>query len=216
MNNYKLSLVTAPATEPVTLTEVKAFLRIDNTNDDTLLTSLISVARTAAENYTRRAFISQTWKMYMDKWDIKSSNIWWDGVKELPISYVTGKQDIEIPLAPLISVTHLKTYDDTDAATTFSNSNYFVSVYSGDYAQNGRIVLRDGQAWPTFERPADGIEIQFVAGYGASASNVPYAIKQAILQEVAFIYEHRVSCSGDSVSSDLAKVLLEPFRLLSI
>ena len=36
-----LSVVTAPTTEPLTRTEVKSFLRIDTTDDDTLVDVLI-------------------------------------------------------------------------------------------------------------------------------------------------------------------------------
>ena len=65
MNDY--TLVSAPATEPVSLAEVKSYLRIDGTADDAVLTILIASARRSAEEYTKRAFITQTWQLTLDR-----------------------------------------------------------------------------------------------------------------------------------------------------
>ena len=215
MIDYRLTLVTAPSIEPVTLTEAKDFLRVTGTDDDALITSLIVVARTNAESYTRRAFITQTWQMLRDNWPFTKSNIWWDGVRQLPKSYLQGQSSLSIPKAPLSSVTTIKTYDDADVATTFASTGYQVSAYAGDFAEEGRVTLRDGSSWPTFSRVSDGIEIQFIAGYGATAADVPSQIKQAILHDVSTLYENRGDCSGD-VCCDIAKKLLNPFRMLKI
>ena len=53
-----LSVVTAPAIEPVTLDEVKAFARIDHDADDDTVSGLITAARTMLERYCRRAFLA--------------------------------------------------------------------------------------------------------------------------------------------------------------
>ena len=45
------SVVTPAASEPITLTEAKNFLRVDGTDDDTLITALISAAREMCESY---------------------------------------------------------------------------------------------------------------------------------------------------------------------
>lgn len=217
MIDYRLDLVTAPTIEPVTLTEVKDYMRVSGTSEDTLITNLIVVARTAAESYTRRAFLTQTWNLLRDDWPTANGKApWWDGVKQLPISIVKGQKTVFIPLPPLQSVTSIKTYDDDDAATTFATSNYQVSVYSGDFANKGRVTLRDdGSGWPTFERNADGIEIKFVAGYGATAADVPGQIKQAIMSEVSFLYENRGACGG-GMCCDIAKKLLDQFRIVEL
>lgn len=213
MQRYRLNLVTAPVIEPVTVTEAKLFMLVSSSDDDTLITNLIIAARTNAEAFTKRAFITQTWKMLMDNYPQQKGEPWWHGVKQLPISVITGKTFIDIPLAPLQSVTHFKTYDDADSATTFSASNYYVSEYSGDFAPAGKITLRSGQTFPGFGRNADGIEIQFVAGYGTTATSVPYQIKQAILQEVSYMYENRGACATGGMCCNTAQKLLQPFRL---
>lgn len=166
----RLTLVTAPQFEPVTVAEAKLHARIDE--DETAIASLIVAAREMAETYTRRAFVTQTWKMFLDAFPCGSA--------------------IELPRAPLQSVTHVKAYDDADAVTTFAASNYYVDSAT----RPGRIVLREASSWPDAARVANAVEIQFVAGYGNAAA-VPNQIKQAILMTVAHLYEHRGDASVD-------------------
>ncbi len=61
-----ISLESPPATEPITLSEAKLFLRVDDTIEDTLISNLIATARKAAETYTRRSLITQSWKISYD------------------------------------------------------------------------------------------------------------------------------------------------------
>jgi uncharacterized phiE125 gp8 family phage protein len=64
-----LRLITPPASEPVTREQAKNHLRVDINDDDTLIDSLITVARQRAEEFTRRAFLTQTWE-----WTLLSLN----------------------------------------------------------------------------------------------------------------------------------------------
>lgn len=57
----------APAVEPVSLADVKTYLRIDHTDDDSFLNDLIEAARDAAETYLRRSLITQTWVLTYDE-----------------------------------------------------------------------------------------------------------------------------------------------------
>ena len=59
-------LVTAPVSEQLTLSEVKAHLRVDNNDEDAYIYALISVARDAAEGACARRFGSQSWRLYFD------------------------------------------------------------------------------------------------------------------------------------------------------
>lgn len=214
-NRYRLSLTTPPAIYPVTLEQVKDFLRITGTDEDSLLTNYITVATGSAENYTRRAFITQTYKMFMDHYPMQNKETWWTGVKELPISTLTDTGVIEIPKPPLQSVTSFTTYDNNNTSAVFDSSNYYVSTYSGDYAENGRLTLKDGSVYPYFTRNSDGIEIEFTSGYGDTADDVPWQIKQGILQEISYMYQHREECGG-GIKCCVAKGLLESFRVLKV
>ena len=60
----------APTTQPVTLMEVKRHIRLDINDDDDYVQNLVKRAVAWCENYTRRAFITQTWELKLDEfWD---------------------------------------------------------------------------------------------------------------------------------------------------
>lgn len=183
-----LVIVTPPAAEPVTSTEAKAHLRVDTTDDDTLITSLITAARTYAERVLRRALISQTWDLTLDEWP--------DG------------NAITIPLPPLQSVTSLKYTDDDGTVNTMSSSWYIVDTASTP----GRLVLKDDYSWPSDDlREAMPIVVRFVAGYGAAGSSVPGTILTAIKLLIGHWYENREAQGGVPEAVDL---LLWPDRVI--
>ena len=67
-NADKIFRTADAAVEPVTLADMKAYLRIpaSDTTQDTYITALIKAARKWAEEYTRRAFVEQTWVLWFD------------------------------------------------------------------------------------------------------------------------------------------------------
>lgn len=211
---YRLNLVTAPATEPVTLTEAKAHMRVTTSSDDDYITDLITTARLHAENLTKRAFINQTWQLYLDSFPNGFDEEFFEGYRESSrISLRMIKQGfVTIPRAPLVSISSIKYYDSADSSTTLSSSVYQVAAYAGDTPPCGRVALKSGQSWPGVElRSMDGVEITFVAGYGANASDVPLQIRQAILEIVTQIYENRGDCVEQMPKAALAH--LEQYRI---
>jgi uncharacterized phiE125 gp8 family phage protein len=61
-------LLTAPAVEPLSLAEARAFLRVETADDDDLIRALIAGARVHVEAQTRRALIAQSWRLALDAW----------------------------------------------------------------------------------------------------------------------------------------------------
>ena len=125
----------------------------------------------------------------------------------------TSRRSIELPKSPASSVTHIKSYDDADTATTFASSNYYVDTTSIP----SRVVLRTGSNFPTALRVANSLEIRYVAGYGATTT-VPYDIKSACLEYASYLFEHR----GDLIDGrrilapTSATQLLEPYVIKSL
>jgi uncharacterized phiE125 gp8 family phage protein len=59
MNAQKtIQIVTPPASEPLTLAEVKEFLRVDHSDDDATLAIFITAARQLCESYTRNGVVA--------------------------------------------------------------------------------------------------------------------------------------------------------------
>ncbi|MGM9582163.1 MAG: head-tail connector protein [Phascolarctobacterium sp.] len=59
----RLECIVEPEQEPVTLEEVKAYLRIDDDSEDVLLQALIKAAREYCENYQRVAYFPRTMRL---------------------------------------------------------------------------------------------------------------------------------------------------------
>lgn len=163
--NWRISV--EPTVEPWTVDEVKDYLRVDTTDDDTLLTSMLTTARAAVERQTRRGLNTQTWIAHLD-------------------TFPSGNEII-LPMAPLLSVTSVVYYDEDGASQTFDAANYQVDTVS----QPGRIVLDPDSDWPDTDEGINKVIITYVVGYGATAASVPAELRSAILYHIAHRYELR-------------------------
>jgi hypothetical protein len=218
---FGLYLTQDAAVEPVTTADAKLYLRIDpsDTTDDAQISALIKAARKYAETYTRRAFISQTWDLWLDQIpygrDRASLPAWWDGVKQAPVSLLSQAAGvIEIPKSPVISVDSITTYDLSDIGHATDLTTLVIQLETTPPI----IFPKIGQIWPVPIRPRQGVKVGFTAGYGATAANVPGDIIQAIKLLVAHFYENR----GVMVESRMSEVpfsvraLLDSYRMTQL
>lgn len=132
------------------------------------IADLIATARETCEEYQNRAYLTQTWELWLDAW--------------LPI--------IDIPRPPLQSIESVKWYDRENTEHTIDAADYFADTNS----EPGRILMNPGKPWPAGLRPASGICITFTAGH-AETARVPRRIRQAILLLVAEWYLNREASS---------------------
>jgi uncharacterized phiE125 gp8 family phage protein len=179
-------LITPPAEEPVTLQEARAHLRLES-GEDEYLAGLIKTARRYCESFQGRAYITQTWDLFLN-------------------CFPCGC--IKVPLPPLQSVTFIKYKDGAGILQTLDPSEYLVDAFS----EPGLIGLAYGKSWPPTYPEANAVQIRFVAGYGVAA-DVPCEIKHAILLKVADLYEHRGGDEGmDKNINEAIESLLWPDR----
>ena len=189
-----LTVVTAASTPVLSMDEAKLHLRVDISDDDTLIQALVSAATAWAEEFMRVALITRTYDYWLDSWP--------------------SGREIELPMPPLQSVAGVYYYDENDTEYTLATSDYMVDANR----RPGRVVLRNDASWPSVTlRAANGVRVRFTAGYGNSASDVPENIRHAIRLLLGHFYENRelVVASG-AVPKELpfaARALLGPYRM---
>jgi hypothetical protein len=209
-------IVTQPAIEPVTAAEFKAQVR-DDALTDTEALAWVTTARAYIEEMNNLAIITQTWKLALDRWP-SGREKWWDGVRQGSRAELFGPasySDVPLPRYPLQSITSVTTFDSSDNATAVTVAD----VFNVDtYRTPGRIALRTGQTWPIALRETNAIVIDYVAGYGSAAGDVPAPIKQGILLMAASLYENRGDgCSTvDAYAMSGARGMVEIYRAKAI
>lgn len=163
-SQWSVSVVTPPASEPLTLTDAKAHLRVTHSAEDDLITTMITVARQVVEKYTGRTLPETTLKLTLDC---------------LPYEYAA----IQLPRSPVSSVSSFQ-YVDTEGATqTLASSQYDVDIAR----LPARVYAAYNVSWPSVRPHRAAINITYVAGGG----DIPEALIHAMKLIIASLYSHR-------------------------
>jgi len=206
-----LKIDTAWTASAVATSAQKSFMRVDFSDDDTLIAELIKASQNVIETYVNRAITTQTLSLFLDRLPFYSDIKLQEGVFTAPdLEY--NSNFIVLPKPPVVSVTHVKYYDNDNTASTFATTNYYVDTIS----DQARVVLKTGSSWPTVSetRNANAYEIKYVAGYGG-ASDVPEPIVQAIKLLTTHLYENREAVTSLSVNAIPYTIgaLLQPYKV---
>ena len=194
-----ISVVTAPAAPAATLSAVKGHLRVDATDDDDYITSLISAAEGRVQEYTGRRLITQTLELHM-------------GAEALA-------RAIPMPVAPVTAVASVEV-ETAGGTETVDAGDYELVAIMGEAAGPGFIRLMPDKHWPgaTISVPHP-VRIRVTAGYGGVASLVPAGLRQAMYTMVAGWYEGRQDIvqgapPGTYAMPMVSESIMEPYRLL--
>lgn len=180
--------LTPPSSEPVSLAEAKHFLRLDAGEEDELLGTLITAARLMVEAASGRMLIEQAWRIVLDRWPPGG--------------------EIRLPLAPVTAISAARVFDLLGAAQPVASE-----ALALDVGADPSVIHVVGEV-PETGRERGAIEIDVVAGYGASPLAVPAPLRQAVLRLTTRWFEQR----GDVVGRDAAALpadilaLVAPYR----
>lgn len=197
-----------PDKEPVSLSEVKAYLRIDGDEDDLLLENMIKAARQMIEVYTTRSLMIQSWR-----YTLKTQS----GIAFSDAHYVAGyrtrgQRGIELPRSPFIKLISHPVLMEGKEETS-------IESYRLDTA--GRIArIHFHGLLLDYYSSGSMIQIDFQAGYGKDPNDLPEPLRQAILMTVADLHE-RPLCSNDNgwgkflLNSNVVQ-LIRPFKVMRL
>jgi uncharacterized phiE125 gp8 family phage protein len=185
-----LTVQTSPVVEPVTLAEAKAHCRIDTSDDDAYMGTLITAARQWVEQYLDRSLVHQQYVMRLDSFPY----------------------EIELPRPPMATAGTTTAVAVTYTLGDESTATLAATQYRVDRNSTPGVVrqLRSG-TWPGNLDDQNAVTVTWWAGYGASGTSVPAAIRHAMLMLVSHWYETRgASVATGAVPQDV------PFGVTSL
>jgi uncharacterized phiE125 gp8 family phage protein len=175
---------TSPSSEPISLAQAKHYLRIGNTLEDTFVADLIAAARQAVENHAGLALITRAVRQTFDRWALQG-----DGV-------------VELAMGPVSAIDAIRVVDPAGSMTLVEPETYRLDGQANPPRLHFKAVPRAPA------RTFQGIEIDFLAGFGAPA-DVPAALQQACLIVMASFYQFR---GTDAPLPAAAAALIGPFQ----
>jgi len=227
---YRSLIRNEEGAEPVTLADAKLHLRIDSSDDDDLISALITTARRWAEDYCDRTFVVSQYTLSLDSFYGAIGSPVQFGLKA-DGNNIEGRQgtvpqlDIELPRPPLspvdaegqgnpVLITYIPTAGGT--RTTLSSSEYRV-----DYtATPGVARPLYGKTWPSHLVDQNSVQVTFYAGPSiywtndySGTLNVA-AVKSAIKMIVGHLWSNR-DASTETALSDVpfgVKAMLDTLR----
>lgn len=146
-------LITAPASYPIDLTAAKAHLKVEHSDEDSLITSYLDAATQYVETLSGLHLVSQTWEQHQHGFYC--------------LNYLLK--------LPVQSITHIKYYDGDNVLQTLDSSAYRLQA-----PYKGRAWLEATDTWPSTYCRSDAVQIRFVAGFSTVPERAKQAVRLAL------------------------------------
>lgn len=205
-------LVTSPSITPVSLAEAKTQLAVDHDEHDALITGYIAAAVDHLDGWSGilgRALVEQTWRQDFDGFS----------------------GCMRLPLAPVISITSVTWRSTAGQISTVSSDDYtLLSDALGPY-----VAFKSAFSRPSGLNETKPVSVTFLAGYPTTPaveadeeadppveavpaiSNIPPAIKAAILIHVRLMYDaYRLGKDAGPIPTEAIDALVAPYRRVGI
>lgn len=207
-----IQVIAPPEVEPVTIAAAFNHLRVDADDpkthpDYSAIRGFIQAAREEVERLTRRAVMRQSLRLHLPAPCIAGRT----GL----CAWSTAKPwgNIELRRPPLIEVTAVRYFDESNTLVTVSSADYYVV---DSVVPCLRFV--SGYAYPTVYEREDAIRVDYVAGYPESedsAEFVPESIKSAVLIGLNLLYDD-LTPQQRKAAEDARESLLSGFKIYSL
>lgn len=180
-----LTLLSPPATEPITLNELKEHLRVTEPDEDALINGALVAAARSVELRGNLALTPQQWRLSLN---------------------AAPGETLFLPRAPVSAIDAVAIIDSAGAPIAIDASAY-------EFAAGPPARLRQAAPWPVPGVKLDGVRIDFTAGY-ADAASVPSPLKQAVKLLAAHFYETREAAGETRILSvpNSVDALIAPYR----
>lgn len=168
--------------------EAKDYLRVDHSDDDSVISMQSFAVIQYAENMTGRDFRANTWKLFLDSFEDRIC------LQRSPVASITSVQNTI-----------------AGTLTTVPTSVYYLKK---GY-QWSELLLLDGQEWPTtgddvLTTNEHTIEVVFKTGIVAFIDE----IETAMLSQLAYLYSNRGDCTAKEASKESgAEEVYDHFRI---
>lgn len=188
MRAYKV--LVANTTQLISTADARLFLKVDITDDDDVINSLVKAATESAQEYTNRFFLSTTLEQYGTTFaDIRN-----------------------LFKSPVGDITHVKYYDTDNTQQTLSTSVYQVTPA----IEPSTLMLKVDQSYPDVADREDAVLVKYTVGYGTATTDVPYAIIQAVYLTIGHWYQNRQEVVVGRIATEIpmgAKYLLDQYKV---
>lgn len=190
-----LTELTSVPESALPLAELRDHIRLgsgfaDDALQDGLLMAYLRSALAAIENRTGKVLLERTFEWVLFEWRSPTKQ--------------------PLPLAPVQDVPQIG-FEDPDGSVAYTSEGWILKQDS-----QRPFLVPTGACLPAI--PTDyALKIQMLAGFGASWSDVPGDLQQAVLMLAAYFYENRQESDAPSGGMPFGvRSLIEPYRTVRV
>lgn len=183
---YAPERIAAPGTLVVSVAEAKAHLRVEGDDEDALIQGLVETAIAHFDGWS--GILGRC--LVAQTWRLK-------------LDRFADPLRLPMPAASIAAV--------TSGGTTVAGTVYELLHDAG----GSFVTLKEGQAWPAVPSGNAQVAVDFVAGYGPAAQDVPLPIRTAVLILASHLYDNRGG-SNPGGPPPILDILIRPYRRVRI
>ena len=184
MKYNSVTRATGPAVEPLTVAEAKLHLRVDISDDDAYIGTLITAAREWVENYLDRTLI--TTQLILR-------------AAEFPT------EELELARPPMATAGTATAVVITYTLADTTTATLSTALYRVDRTTTpGNVAPVINGTWPSdVIEDANAVAVTYWAGYGPTSASVPATIRHAMLMLIGHWYDRRSAVLTGTISKPI-------------